>query len=62
MVLELFIVWQKLRQYNSQYFRHWCVFIIERMTRIVVEVIKLVVRHVSSKKGIKDLVSKVNNY
>jgi hypothetical protein len=62
MVLELFIVWQKLRQYNSQYFRHWCVFIIERMTRIVVEVIKLVVRHASSKKGIKDLVSKVNNY
>ena len=62
MVLELFIAWQKLRQYNSQYFRHWCVFIIERMTRIVVEVIKLVVRHVSSKKGIKDLVSKVNNY
>lgn len=62
MVLELFIVWQKLRQYNSQYFRHWCVFIIERMTRIVVEVIKLVVRHVFSKKGIKDLVSKVNNY
>jgi hypothetical protein len=35
MVLELFIVWQKLRQYNSQYFRHWCVFIIERMTRDV---------------------------